>query len=403
MVNKNFFRKLKIERRITMKKKILSILLAALMIVLMLPTVAFADETLQGDTNKNGTVEVYMTISEGEDNFYMPQNGEPLFHAELKVPYFDLALYGLEEYYYNPDCYSGSVQQPGTKQSAEGVVTTMHAFIYATEKYMLDVPAKDLGKGRHNEELFEWVSWSQGAGSSFMKFWNGSTNLNYFLDYMYPYGKPGWGSTSDQQALHDGSKVDIHLIVDDFVMGSSYSCFETEDGTLDTAEITEGESITLKLQRSLTSYEYDIQAFGDLPGETVYYISAEDYAGQKVGSADWTEAGVTDDDAKITLSGLEAGVYYVSCSGGIHGSSERGPAAFILTVNKDYSGGIPGDVDGDGFVTSMDASYILQYVAEMGVEINTVSADVDGDGFVTSMDASYILQYVAEIITEFPV
>ena len=56
MVNKNFFRKLKIERRITMKKKILSILLAALMIVLMLPTVAFADETLQGDTNKNGTV-----------------------------------------------------------------------------------------------------------------------------------------------------------------------------------------------------------------------------------------------------------------------------------------------------------------------------------------------------------
>ena len=44
-----------------MKKKVFSIFFAALMIVLMLPTVAFADDTLQGDTNKNGTVDVYMT------------------------------------------------------------------------------------------------------------------------------------------------------------------------------------------------------------------------------------------------------------------------------------------------------------------------------------------------------
>ena len=108
--------------------------MAALMVVLMLPTVAFADETLQGDTNRNGTVDVYMTISEGQNGFYETYTGEALFHALLKVPYFDIALYGLEHYYYNPDCYTGT-QQPGTKQSAEGIVTTMHVFIYATEKY----------------------------------------------------------------------------------------------------------------------------------------------------------------------------------------------------------------------------------------------------------------------------
>ena len=62
-----------------------------------------------------------------------------------------------------------------------------------------------------------------------------------------------------------------------------------------------------------------------------------------------------------------------------------------------------GDVDGDGFVTSMDASFILQKVASMDVDIDEEAADVDGDGYVTSMDASYILQYVANIITEFPV
>ena len=63
----------------------------------------------------------------------------------------------------------------------------------------------------------------------------------------------------------------------------------------------------------------------------------------------------------------------------------------------------PGDVDGDGFATSMDASFILQKVASMDVDINVEAADVDGDGYVTSMDASYILQYVANIITEFPI
>ena len=63
----------------------------------------------------------------------------------------------------------------------------------------------------------------------------------------------------------------------------------------------------------------------------------------------------------------------------------------------------PGDTDGDGYVTSMDASFVLQKVASMDVEIDEEAADVDGDGYVTSMDASYILQYVANIITEFPV
>ena len=64
---------------------------------------------------------------------------------------------------------------------------------------------------------------------------------------------------------------------------------------------------------------------------------------------------------------------------------------------------ILGDADGDGFVTAIDASYVLQKVAETEVEIDETAADVDGDGFITAIDASYILQYVAEIIDEFPV
>ena len=132
-----------------------------------------------------------------------------------------------------------------------------------------------------------------------MSFWNGSTNLNYYLDYMYPLGKPGWGSTSDQQALHDGSKIDVHLIKDQGVMGSSYSCFKTEDGTLDMAEITVGESITLTLQRSLSSYN-DTAAFKELSDVEVFYIAKEDYANQKVGTKGWISLGTTDENGNIT-------------------------------------------------------------------------------------------------------
>ena len=66
--------------------------------------------------------------------------------------------------------------------------------------------------------------------------------------------------------------------------------------------------------------------------------------------------------------------------------------------------GILGDVDGDGKVTTYDASLILQYKAVLITkeELNLNVADVDGDGVVTTFDASMILQYCAKLITEFP-
>ena len=54
-----------------------------------------------------------------------------------------------------------------------------------------------------------------------------------------------------------------------------------------------------------------------------------------------------------------------------------------------------GDVDGNGEVTALDATYVLQYVAGWDVTIDMVAADVDGNGEVTALDATYIFQYVA--------
>ena len=66
--------------------------------------------------------------------------------------------------------------------------------------------------------------------------------------------------------------------------------------------------------------------------------------------------------------------------------------------------GTPGDVDGDGSITSTDARMTLQFYAGKIDEnaLDTTLADVDGDGQITSTDARLILQYYAGKIDKFP-
>lgn len=155
--------------------------------------------------------------------------------------------------------------------------------------------------------LFDHISWTQGAGSSFMSFWNGSTNLNYYLDYQYPLGREGWGSTSDQQALSDGVAIDTHFIVGS-ATGSQYSFLELEDGVRDYAVLTKGESCELTLKKTTSSYGSVTQSAA-VASETVYFIAASSYKGQKVNK--WASLGQTDSNGKITVPDrLDAGTYY---------------------------------------------------------------------------------------------
>lgn len=62
-----------------------------------------------------------------------------------------------------------------------------------------------------------------------------------------------------------------------------------------------------------------------------------------------------------------------------------------------------GDVDGDGAVTTSDASVVLQTAAER-ITLSgeqTAAADVNGDGVADTSDAALILQYSAEKISSF--
>lgn len=358
---------------------------------------------LNGDTDKNGTVDVTMTISQGVDDFYdSPGTSTRFLVRELNVPYFDLALYDLEEYYYNPECYTGSTQQAGTAATAKNVVTGMHAFIWATEVYVLGYDEADAGKGNGKTDMAQYISWTQGAGSSYMKFWNGSENLNYYLDYEFPLGRGGWGSTSDQQALSDGTAINIHLIQDSAVTGSQYSYFTTEDGTKDKGQVTAGTETTLTLYRTNSSFN-GTGAGSIRANQAVYYIAADQYSGETV--KNWTSLGNTDENGQITIPAtLTAGKYYISCIGEVSGSSEITPAAFVLTVQKDIGNVILGDVNSDDEVNSLDAVLILRKIAGTLGQANftETAADVNGADGITSLDAVLILRKAAGLISKFP-
>ena len=54
-----------------------------------------------------------------------------------------------------------------------------------------------------------------------------------------------------------------------------------------------------------------------------------------------------------------------------------------------------GDADGNGSVTTLDATVILQKIAGWDVTLDEAAADADGSGAVTTLDATAILQKIA--------
>ncbi len=234
-----------------------------------------------------------------------------------------------------------------------------------------------------------------------MTFWNNSTNLNYFLDYEYPLGRPGWGSTSDQQALQDGAAIELHLIKDPNVQGSQYGFFADADNVRDFGFVTEGAGMALTLNTT-NSWYGGTNDPSPLANASVYMIPQSDYDGAPITA--WTSLGRTDANGRIEIpASMEAGAYFIGSPGRVVGSSERAPAIYVLNVTEARDVALYGDADGDGTVTAKDATLILRKVAQMPVDIDAAAADVDGDGSLTAKDATLILRYVAQAITSFPV
>ena len=130
-------------------KRMLSLTLAFVMVLGMIPGSVFATEGEE-------TATVNVTLSLSADDAFMVGPGRDTIMAmkDITVPYFDLALYGLEEYYFVSGSYGddgdgkpGSDLEPGTPEYAYGKVTLLHLYIYALEVFYCGIDPEEAGQG----------------------------------------------------------------------------------------------------------------------------------------------------------------------------------------------------------------------------------------------------------------
>lgn len=382
-----------------MKKRIFAGFLVFVML-LGFPVITYAGDTQEAED----CVTITLSVSQGSQ-FYTSKIKEVLMLTELTVPYFDLDLYGLKNFYYNPDCYTGEGQTAGTKETAEGKVTVLHAIIYATEIYELGIKEEEAGLGTLYEAgvMDDYMKIGGTPGSIFFNnFWGLGYNMNYYVNYQYPLGKENWGASADQVLLKDGDHISIHNIAseDESITGSSFAFFQTDGGT-NLAETAQGEQLVLDLKYTAPGSNYETTAINGafVP---VYYT-----ASPTGNPAEWIKLGVTDSDGSITFdtSGLAEGIYYVGTdSKGVSFTSnlEHAPGVMIVNIQEEDSVISYGDVNQDGKINATDASMILRYAAGAETSLYTEGADVNKDGKINATDASLILRYAAGIVTALP-
>ncbi len=262
----------------TKKKRVLSILLAIVMVFTMIPLTAFATESEY----------VYISVSY-DDKFKEDKNGTPMAYVPVsfeELASVDLDAYGLSDYWYDEN-------GDGTYET-----TALQLIIYAHE---------ELYGGDFSE-----VSFTGGPGSSYFAggLFGQDENLNYYLNGQYPLAGAGWGATSDQIVLEAGDVISLAGFTSwDFYQDSGYGFHYFADANGDMTHsytVEEGTACDIKLIKGTKDFEYN-SVFFDVPNYTVYY-GAELY--NETGSV------TTGSDACASITFPSAGKWYLWADGG---------------------------------------------------------------------------------------
>lgn len=223
-------------------KKMLSVFLVFVMVATMLPVCVFA-ENVKADKH---SVTVYFTLS--EDGYYVngnDYNQTTLARVPITVDYFDLADYGLEDYYR----YESVSFDEGGYYIGDEVLeqpTVLHLYIKALEKYYLNGEKLDVGS--------DALMVSGNATSLYMsQFWGHDENLMYFVDHKYPLMAEGWGATSDYILLEDGMEIDVAMFSNwNFWSNGAFATFDKSEHNVKT-----GDEVSFKTLKSSTSAVWD--------------------------------------------------------------------------------------------------------------------------------------------------
>lgn len=265
-----------------MHKKILSMILALVMVLGLLPA-TFA-------TPVSATEAEYVYISVSFDGKYI-QDKNNAYMAYIPVSFdalkaIDLNTYGLSDYLYDED------------GDGNHEITALQLVIYAHEK---------LYGGSWSD-----VTFTGAPGSSYFQggIFGFDENLNYYLNGQYPLAGSGWGATSDQIVLKPGDFIDLASFSSwDFYQDSAYGFHFFADGN---GEITHaytaeaGVSCDVKLIKGTKDYEYN-SVFYDVPDYEVFYGTAY---GDVAGSV------TTDGNGCASITFPTTGTYYLWVDGG---------------------------------------------------------------------------------------
>ena len=227
-------------------------------------------------------VTVYVTIS----NDGVPikgRNGTVLCHKAITVPYFDLANYGLEEFYrYHTENGEGKYIDENIVQRPTG----LHLYLYLLERYFIGLPEEKCCKGAYPRDAlasfkleddvlymddepaytadsFAALTITGSPTSLYMaNFWGHDENLMYYRNHCFPYMSPGWGSTSDYIVLSDGDTWDVAMFTNwsFWSSGGAFTCFDK-----DAYNARPGMQLTVNTQAYGTTFEgSDFSPFSNL-------------------------------------------------------------------------------------------------------------------------------------------
>ena len=358
--------------------------------------------TVEGATKKVlKPVTVYFSFSHDDTFESCEQSGQTVALKKVTVPYFDLALYGLEDFYFASEDYGpasgdptggpGSALDPGTKEFAYGKITMLHLFLYATEVYYLGIDPADAGKGYLADNGImgtDIFSYSGSTGSIFLQnIWKYDLNLNYYLNYEYPLASAGWGSTCDQILLRDGDIVTLGHFSDWSFFNDTTSIFNYI--VADKKDPVQGDKIKLELYHAgadmYGSYNTAHTLIDYSP--SVYCTPVNDIVSGDVTTWQYVGNAEADGSLVVDTSTLAPGEYIFAMAGQ-PGKENPGaicstPGGIRLTIHEKPV--VKGDINGDGVIDSTDVMALFNAI-NSGDDLDATVADVNGDGVIDARD-----------------